>query len=485
MSLDYLVPLVNKTYTIMNDNLKILLGAYHAWMRCASLRASRARNKRFTYGDQWCDTFTDRDGVTLTDGQRSVRAGAQPLTNNLLRQLVRTVVGRYRSQVIDAVVPAGKRMAHLVAALQLDELDSRALEEFLISGCAVQRVETVNTLGKPHLQVDNVNINQFFIDSVLDPRGTDCHLVGQLHDLSLAELLQRVAGGSRRRAQWVRRTYSEQVDERISALCTSIGADAMSGMPFWNARGGKCRAIEVWTLESQEVLICHNRRTATLTTVPLSQSREVKRMRQNPDVATRWDIVTTWRCRWFSPMGDLLASYAAPGEMGSHPFVTKFYPLIDGEVHSFVEGAIDQQKQVNRLITMVNHAMEASAKGVLLFPETALRDGFTWGDVRRAWSNAGGILPYDPRESDARPEQIVNNGTNIGAYEMIQLQMRLLEQVSGVSGAMQGYTGLGGNSASLYEAQSQNAVIALTDLFDTFTAFRDHRDHLMQRNIKA
>lgn len=469
----------------MNDNLKILQGAYHAWMRCASLRASRARNKRFTYGDQWCDTFTDRDGVTLTDGQRSVRAGAQPLTNNLLRQLVRTVVGRYRSQVIDAVVPADKRLAHQVAALQLDELDSRALEEFLISGCAVQRVETMNTLGKPHLQVDNVNINQFFIDSVLDPRGTDCHLVGQLHDLSLAELLQRVAGGSRRRAQWVRRTYSEQVDERISALCTSIGADAMSGMPFWNARGGKCRAIEVWTLESQEVLVCHNRRTATLTTVPLSQSREVKRMRQNPDVATRWDIVTTWRCRWFSPMGDLLASYAAPGEMGSHPFVTKFYPLIDGEVHSFVEGAIDQQKQVNRLITMVNHAMEASAKGVLLFPETALPDGFTWGDVRRAWSNAGGILPYDPRESDARPEQIVNNGTNIGAYEMIQLQMRLLEQVSGVSGAMQGHTGLGGNSASLYEAQSQNAVIALTDLFDTFTAFRDHRDRLMQRNIKA
>lgn len=469
----------------MNDNLKILQGAYHAWMRCASLREGRTRNKRFTYGDQWGDSFTDRDGVTLTDGQRSVRAGAQPLTNNLLRQLVRTVVGRYRSQVIDAVVPSDKMLARHAETLQLGELDSRALEEFLISGCAVQRVETLNTLGKSHLQVDNVNVNHFFIDSICDPRGTDCHLVGQLHDLSLAELLQRVADGSRRRAQWVRRIYSEQVDERISAMCASIGADAVTGMPFWNAHGGKCRAIEVWTLESQEVLVCHNRQSATLTTVPLSQSREVKRMRQNPDVATRWDIATTWWCRWFSPMGDLLTSYAAPSRVGSHPFVTKFYPLIDGEVHSFVEGAIDQQKQVNRLITMVNHAMEASAKGVLLFPETALPDGFTWSDVRRAWSNASGILPYDPRESDARPEQIVNNGTNIGAYEMIQLQMRLLEQVSGVSGAMQGHTGLGGNSASLYEAQSQNAVIALTDIFDTFTAFREHRDRIVLRNIKA
>ena len=468
----------------MNNNLEILLGAYRAWMSCADLRASRTRNKRFTYGDQWCDTFTDRDGLTLTDGQRSVRAGAQPLTNNLLRQLVRTVVGRYRSQVIDAVVPADKALAQQTGKLQLNELDSRELEEFLISGCAVQRVEMMQALGESHLHVDCVNINQFFIDSILDPRGTDCHLVGQLHDFSLAQLLQRVAAGSRRRAQWVRRVYSEQVDQRIAALCTSIGADAMTGLPFWNAEGGKCRAIEVWTLESQEVLVCHNRRTATLTVVPMSQTREVKRMRQDPDIATRWDVATTWRCRWFSPMGDLLTSYAAPQKVGTHPFVTKFYPLIDGEVHSFVEGAIDQQKQVNRLITMLNHAMEASAKGVLLFPETALPDGFTWSDVRRAWSNAGGILPYDPRESDARPEQIVNNGTNIGAYEMIQLQMRLLEQVSGVSGAMQGHIGLGGNSASLYEAQSHNAVIALTDIFDTFTAFREHRDRLMAKVIK-
>ena len=79
----------------------------------------------------------------------------------------------------------------------------------------------------------------------------------------------------------------------------------------------------------------------------------------------------------------------------------------------------------------------------------------------------------------------MNNGTNIGAYEMIQLQMRLLEQVSGVSGAMQGHTGLGGNSASLYEAQSQNAVIALTDLFDTFTAFREHRNQLVAINLNT
>lgn len=461
----------------MDTNLQSLQNAYRAWMQCSTLRASRARNKRFAYGDQWADTWTDRDAQTLTDGQRCVRNGTQPLTNNLLRQLLRTVVGRYRAQVIDATTPANKHLAQLAEHLQLDELDSRAMEEFLISGCAVQRVENVERLGKSEWKVENVNLNHFFIDSATDPRGYDCHLIGQLHDLSLAELLQCVAQGSRRKAQWVRHLYSEQVSQRISELTTVIGADTIQGSGFWQGNTQKFRAIEVWTLESREVLVCHNRRTAQLTIVPFSNSREVKQMRQDANVKTRWDVSTWWQCRWFSPMGDLLATQEAPS--GHHPFVTKFYPLIDGEIHSFIESAIDQQKQVNRLITMVNHVMESSAKGVLLFPETALPDGFTWSDVRRAWSNAGGILPYDPRESDARPEQIICTGSNVGAYDMIQLQMRLLEEVTGVSGALQGKTGIGGNSASLYEAQSQNAHIALTDIFDTFDAFRQKRNTML------
>lgn len=97
----------------------------------------------------------------------------------------------------------------------------------------------------------------------------------------------------------------------------------------------------------------------------------------NANVETYWDIVTTWHCRWFSPMGDLLTEYESPFGHKEHPFVMKFYPLTDGEVHSLVEDVIDQQKYVNRLITLVDHILSASAKGVLLFPENAVPDGFT------------------------------------------------------------------------------------------------------------
>ena len=59
---------------------------------------------------------------------------------------------------------------------------------------------------------------------------------------------------------------------------------------------------------------------------------------------------------------------------------------------------------------------------------------------------------------------------------MIELQMKLLEEVSGVHGALQGKNIATGGSATLYQLQAQNADLALTDLYDTFNAFRKQRD---------
>lgn len=141
-----------------------------------------------------------------------------------------------------------------------------------------------------------------------------------------------------------------------------------------------------------------------------------------------------------------------------------------------VEDVIDQQKYVNRLITLVDHVMGASAKGVLLYPDNILPEGYSWQDLRYAWAKPNGIVPYHPRGGNDRPEQISGNATNIGAYEMVNLQMRLFEQISGVSGALQGQAADASTGAQLYESQVANSSIALSDIFDTFNAFRNSRD---------
>lgn len=458
--------------TIINPNQVILHKAYLAWMNSSQLRSKRLRNKRFTYGDQWSDIVTTREGVTKSEYEIFFKGGLPPQTNNLLRQMVKTIVGRYRSQHIDDKHAIDSNVEAVHHTNQVGELDSRALEEFLISGTAVQRIDIEHNLWQREVKVTNVNFNNFFINAIEDPLARDCQLVGQLHDLSLPQLLKIVAGGSRSKAGWVRKLYSNDCESRTASFSHDIGADSHRGTSFWRPNdNSKCRAIEVWTLENREVLLCHDRDTAQVTILPANT-----RIKPSSNSTMHWDIATTWHCRWFSPMGDLLAEWDSPWAHGEHPFVIKFYPLTDGEVHSFVEDIIDQQKAVNQIITLINNIMMASAKGVLVFPETALPDGFTWEDIRQVWSNCNGILPYNPNYGTNKPEQISVNNTNIGAYEMVKLQMQLLEEISGVTGALQGKSTVSGNSATLYQNETANAVIALSDIFGTFTNFRNNRD---------
>ena len=463
--------IIMKTPTTIEQHSRVLRAAYQAWMNAAGLRQARLRNKRFTYGDQWGDLVKDSQGRTMTEGEHLASQGCESITNNLIRQLVKTIVGRFRNQYIkyDDETP----LAQVSQANELDELDSRALEEFLISGCCIQRIDTCHEPGEhEHVRVDNVNVNKLFVNTLGDTRAWDCELIGQLHDLNIAQLLRRIARGNQRKAAWVRRLYTDMADNRITDFTSRLGADSQLGSDFWHASDGKCRAIEVWTLESREVIVCHNRHEGKLTVEPASAWQ---RMKNKPEISTQWDIATVWHCRWFTPMGDLLDEYDSPWEHGSHPFIIKLYPLTDGEVHAVIEDIIDTQKHVNRMISLLDQVMRSSAKGVLLFPETALPDGWTWEDAKRCWSSANGLLPYNPRYGEAKPEQISANNSNFGAYQMIELQMKLFEEISGVSGALQGRNPTV-DSANAYQLQSENANIALSDVFDTFEAFRRQRD---------
>lgn len=455
----------------------VLKAAYAAWMAAAQLRAARARNKRFTFGDQWGDMTTARMGLRQTEGEAIAENGTTPITNNLLHRLVRTIVGNFRTNFLrDNSTSRDARLDEVSRTNELTELDSRALEEFLISGCCLQRIDVNNRLGVDHVSVSNVNVNRFFANAMNDPLSRDCELVGQLHDMSVAELIKRTSGGDRKHAAWIRQLYIDDTDRRRDEFITQIGADSQTGLDFWRAQRGKCRAIEVWTLESEEVLVCHHSKSGEVTFEPVSN---YKRFRARRDLRVKWDVVTTWHCRWFSPTGDCLCHNVSHYHHGSHPFVLRFYPLIDGEVHAFVEDMIDQQKFINRLVTMLDNIMVASAKGVLLFPEGALPEGFTWDDARRVWSKCNGILPYNALGGE-KPEQVSSSNSNAGAYDMLRLQMQLLEEISGVTGALQGKTPYA-NNASLYRHEADYAYASLADIFDSFNAFRQARN----RKIRA
>ena len=429
--------------------------AYRAWSGASAFRAARDRHKRYTYGDQWSDPVDDHSGRTMREGDLMHSRGHRVLTNNLIRQLVKAVVGRYRSMASDAAVY--DLSAGSVASLNsLPELDARMLEEFVISGCAVQRVTDECRPAGSGLWVDNVNPRRFFVNPYTDPRGLDITLVGMLHDMTPGEVVNRFGGGSAARARALLRLYDDVAADRSFAADAVLGAAIPAAEGFFEAPAGRCRVVEVWRLEER----------------PVTRG-------------ARMHMAFEWRQRWLAPDGTLL--YSAPSQYvhGSHPFVVKMYPLTDGEVHSFVEDVIDQQRTINRMVVLIDTMLATSAKGTLLFPVRRLPRGVTIDDVARLWSQPDSVVPIDGQGE--MPTQVVTNTSGSGAYQALQLQMQLLGDISGLSDAFLGRNVSAATGTEMYEAQVRNASLTLTDLLDTFTGFVAERDAKLantDRNVK-
>ena len=450
-------------------NERVLASAYKAWQNGESLRNRRNRYKQYTYGQQWNDLVRDEHGNLITEGELAVKDGKRPMTNNLIRQLVKCVVGRFRNSLYENTIsPSLKPIYDLN---NLNELDSRMLEEFLISGCAIQRIAQGDIRKGDGVWVENVNPSHFFVNAFTDPRGWDIELVGMTHSMSIAEVIMRFSGGDHAKANALRQIYSQD--------------DLHQGSAFFKTTNDRCRVIEVWTLECEESLLCHDEHYGEIFMTDLShralldQENTLRKKNKVTEIDSRWHINTYWQCRYLAPDGTLLDSFISP--FNTHPFVVKLYPLIDGEVHPFVEDVIDQQRYINRLIVMIDHIMSTSAKGALLFPANQRHESMSWEQIASQWAKSDSVIPYNPSSGNPGPQQIAANNTNIGAFELLSLEMKLFEDVSGVSNTLMGKSNTGINGSALYESQIKNATIALADIFETFDHFKLERDQKIEQ----
>jgi hypothetical protein len=203
-----------------------------------------------------------------------------------------------------------------------------------------------------------------------------------------------------------------------------------------------------------------------------------------PLIKAEWIVDDYWYFYYLTPFGDILKEGETPYEHKSHPYTFKAYPFIDGEIHSFVADVIDQQRYVNRLLTLYDWIMRASAKGVLLFPEECLSDNMNLEDVAEEWSKFNGIIAIKTKAGAQMPQQISSNSTNVGIMDLLNVQLKLFEDISGVNGAMQGKVGFSGMSASLNAQLAQSASTSLLDILETFSQFVTDVAYKKMKNIQ-
>ena len=511
-----LLPQQDEKKRVKEQNFKedkeSLLMAYRAWDELQEFRENRIRNRNYTFGRQWSDLITLSDGRTITEEQYLKEQGKVPLKNNLIRQLVKNIVGQFRSMITQPVCVARDRNEQTLGEIlsnaveyahqhnRVWELDGRTLEEFVISGSCAHKILYETRNGKTDVWVDEVAPSRIFFNQMSDIRHNDCNLIGELHDMPIADLISRYAKGNRERAVALRQIYSDVRDAEFERRYPTLSKEPIDNLDFYTpSENNMCRVIEVWHNESRERLKCHDTLSGTIYKAEITalddiEAENARRIREAaeqgvgkeevPLINTQWFIDKVWYYRHLSPLGHILDEGETPYWHGSHPYVIKLYPLVDGEVHSLVEDVIDQQRYINRMITMLDFIMGSSAKGVLLFPEDQIPDGMTIRDVMEEWTRYNGIIMYRPRPGSPVPQQISVNGTNVGAYDMLNLQMRMFDNISGVHGAMQGKAAPSGTPYALYAQQIQNSSLNLVDLFESFKCFRVDRDTKLVKTIQ-
>lgn len=478
----------------------VLAMAQTYWSNMDDFRRERERNKRYTYGDQWDDTITV-DGCRMTEGEYIQKQGNVPLKNNLIRRLVRNVIGVYRSQSKEPVCNARDRdeqkfgetmstvLQYNMQLNRMNELYARTMEEYMVGAFVVHRKWYGWRNDKLDCWTDYVNPNRFFVDTNMrDFRGWDVTCCGEIHDISFGDLLGQFAqtpSDYERLANIYR--AANNMRGFVSARASFGVSTRRKDIDFLlNTDESLCRVIEVWRKETKPRYRCHDYNNGDVFKIDVNDKKALvddvnqQRLEQGlslgmakediPLVKAEWFVDSYWYYYYLTPFGDILAEGETPYAHKSHPYVFKAYPFIDGEIHSFVSDVIDQQRYANRLVTMYDWIMRASAKGVLLVPDECLGDQSP-EDFADAWTRFNGVVVYHAKPGVPTPTQVANNSTNIGISELLNLQLKFFEDISGVHGALQGRQGTTGTSGTLYAQQAQNATTSLLDLLDSFSQF--------------
>lgn len=489
-------------------NLEILQLADEYYSSMQNIRKRRMRSRKYYRGDQWSD-MVEVNGNMMSEEEYLEKQGKAPLKQNMIRPPLRNVIGQYRSNPFKPVVFARNRQNQkaaemmsvaLEAALFMNESkerDARELEEFLLSGMAIYKTmysfDYEREQAIPKFRA--VNPNRFFINTdVEDVCGEDVNFLGEVSDLTLDDVIAEYARDGLGEDE-IRRMYNSVHNWYVSP-------DGFSSKRYDNINVripddmSRCRVIEIWRLEAEWRLWVHDYMDGSYEIRPDSDRSEIDAENaarihlgvengiEVPPVVYERKYVKFWKCYHLTPLGDTLWEGETPYLHNSHPYVFKLYPLLDGEIWGMVEDMVDQQKMVNRMIILQDFIISASAKGVLLVPEDCIPDDMTIEDFANEWTKYNGVIKINVKPGVDIPKQISANSMNIGINEMIQMQLKLMQDIAGVHGAIQGKSPNSGTAAALYAQETQNASLNVLDYLETFSSFLQKRDKKLLQIIK-
>ena len=256
-----------------HKNHYILYEAFIAWSSLDRFRRMAERNKMFTFGNQLGDYMIHpKTGHRVTEESYLREQNISPLKNNLIRGTIRSIVGVFSSVQTEPVCVSrdrdkqgrGEVMTNAVQANsqinKIPGLNRLQLQYFLISGITIFKDTFGLRRGIKDVWTDTPNLNDIFFDNHMkDPRHWDCHMIGELHDLSIYDVIGKFSDGSKKRADEIKSMYSYTSEQTVQYL-ENLTYDFSKFRNFYIPQdSSRCRVIEIWRKEAKERIFVHDR----------------------------------------------------------------------------------------------------------------------------------------------------------------------------------------------------------------------------------
>lgn len=496
------------TMRYADDNLTLLWRCARDWDAMDYLRKEHARNLRYKNGDQWSDTVPDPDHPhrTIREDALISRSGKVPLKHNYIQQYIRNIHGQLLSSPTQTVVyarsrddqPLGEMLTNALQAChqlnRIRKIDINVVEELCLTGiaCAKVRYGYWSTKNRTDGKIDLVNINRLFFNAdIEDPRLTDIRRIGELHDYTFDDLVRNFAT-CREDVQALREIYGICHDHTKLENLYENHASRLQNLNFLYTNDlGKYRVIEVWERLGRWVLYVHDYADGTeeiYTDLTMQEVEAINASRIEQGMAAgiapdtvkliyaREQYEYYWRVKYLTPNGYCIKETESPYAHEEHPYVLAAMPVIDGRFKAVLSDVIDIQRYINRLLTLLDFIIGASAKGLLMVPQECILDDMDIRDFAREYVKTNGVILIKKGAYDKLPKQISMNGTNIGAWEMFAQEMNIMQQISGLNGAVQGQVPRANTPSSLYAQQAQNSMMNFVVLFENYNMFCEERD---------
>jgi hypothetical protein len=500
------------------------------WDSLQTIRERRVRTRDYVLSDQFKDLIKDDCGGWIREETYLKRQGVIPIKQNILQPIYNNLRGQFRQSqhrpVVSAREPGYTEESRIMTnSLQgvhelneTEELDAAMLGEFMISGCAFQRIGVRWWSGRNQedVYVENVTLPfMFWNTEVQDVRMHGLKLIGQIHDMHLMDAVLQFS--KYHSEKYIRDAFTPVTSP---AYGTAVEKERVDNLNFYTpASPNMVRLYEIWTKRTEKRLYIHDRLSGTYEYIPVGTSATERRQIIESMDATNTDRISMavennmmeaqrvqqygltedeaqfideesvplieygekfddfWYVEYLTPLGFCLYEGYSPYAHGEHPYAVRLHPLIDGVIHGMLYSLLDQQRYINRMVMLLDLIISSSAKGVLMVPEDIIPANMTKDDFADAWVKHDGVIYFTPNPTHGMlPQQISANSTNIGIHEAIQMQLQWAQDISGVHSAIQGKDPKAGTAASLYAQEAANATLNNLDFITVYFSFLQKRD---------